>query len=456
MKKVFLFLILCLLWSGVQGYAEEKPYIVQLNNTVQLLSDGPVRKSQQFIAVSEEELADYLDAGMVKTYFPNAMVELYGEQWNLDYIDADFPERVGCLGQEVKVAVIDSGLQELDTLGDCALEGYNYLAEKNGGDTSDTTDKVGHGTFVSGIIASDTYGIAKNCKLIPLKCFDSKTGDLLYVLYALYDAIDIYGADVINMSVGFADNPNMDGYDAEIMGKMIAAINEAVQYATDRGAIVVAAVGNDGNPYISYPAGSPGAIGVSAVAKNGTWCSFCQYNNSVFIAAPGMELTSTAITGYTSNYGTSFATPHVTAMAAIAKSMDKDITPEEFKAVLQKTATDAGTVGYDAYYGHGILNCEATTKALMGEEKVYISPVVTTDTGSYAVIYNHSDEALTAECLFAAYGNEGDAFYSNKEQKTLASDEVFIFENVKKNGRLRYMVWNNLTKVQPLAISRER
>jgi len=451
-----LLLLLCLLCAGAKAWAEEKPYIVKLNHAVQLFADGPVRKSQQFVAVSEEELAEYLDAGMVQTYFPNAMVELYGEQWNLDYIQAGFPERVGCLGQEVKVAVIDSGLQELDNLKDCVLEGYNFLAEDTGGDTTDTTDKVGHGTFVSGIIASDTYGIAKNCKLIPLKCFDSKTGNLLYVLYALYDAVDVYNADVINMSVGFMDDPTATGYDEELMKAMIEEIDKAVQYATDKGAIVVAAAGNNGVSYISYPAGSPGTIGVSAIAKNGAWCSFSQYNNSVFIAAPGAELKSTSITGYTSNGGTSFATPHVTAMAAIAKSMDKKITTDEFKTVLKNTATDAGTTGYDVYYGHGVLNCEAATKALMGKEKVYISPIVTTESGSYVTIYNHSEEELTVECLFAANGGLGNAFYSNREQKTLASGDVFSFGNIKKSGLLRYMVWNNLTAVQPLAISREK
>jgi len=58
LKKVFLLLLLCLLCAGAKAWAEEKPYIVKLNHAVQLFADGPVRKSQQFVAVSEEELEE--------------------------------------------------------------------------------------------------------------------------------------------------------------------------------------------------------------------------------------------------------------------------------------------------------------------------------------------------------------------------------------------------------------
>ena len=76
-------------------------------------------------------------------------------------------------GNEIKVGVIDSGCYLHPDLEQNVLSGRNYTSE----DVTDTTDNIGHGTYVSGIIAAecnDLYitGIAHQAKIVPLKCFD--------------------------------------------------------------------------------------------------------------------------------------------------------------------------------------------------------------------------------------------------------------------------------------------
>lgn len=90
----------------------------------------------------------------------------------------------------------------LKRIKDNIIQGKNYLDETKG-----TEDNVGHGTFVTGIIASNSYGISHKSKIIPLKCFDKNTDTYIDdIIPAIYDAVDIYKCDVINMSFGITSN----------------------------------------------------------------------------------------------------------------------------------------------------------------------------------------------------------------------------------------------------------
>ncbi len=443
MKKVLLLCILCLMILGVKAYADDS-YLVWLDDSVQLFTAEELTQGDGFITMGEADLAECLDAGIVKRYIPNISVSLCDLDWNQQAVGVDFPQSIGCRGNDVTVAVIDSGVQEIGVLEGRVLPGMNLLD-----DTTDVTDTVGHGTFVSGIIAAG----ADRCNILPLKCFDGDTTDLGYILDAIYHAAVTYEADVINMSISFSED--IDGVTDEQMAEILEVFNQYITNATNMGTLVIAGVGNDGTAAIHYPAGCTDAIGVGAVNSSNAHCSFSQYNESVFVVAPGQGVVSTAISGYTSNSGTSFAAPHVSALAAIAKSMKPEITTAEFKDILKKTAVDLGTEGRDDYYGYGLIDCEAAAKKMMEGERVYISPISRTGTSVNAVFYNNTSESVTTLCIFAGYATNGLSGVPILSEQPILPGKTYTFEVPSISGNAVFMALRDLETVQPLGKSRK-
>ena len=179
--------------------AAEKQYIVRLKTSdVQLMNaDG----SRHFFDIADESTIDeLLREDLVEWYEEDYSVELFDEseqnteklpeepvpteehikkydesKWDLEMIRADFTYDINCEGQEIKIGVIDSGIADHADLKGNILEGHNYISG-----TYDTKDTYGHGTFVSGIIASQDdgegiIGVVPKVRLVPLKCFDGKT-----------------------------------------------------------------------------------------------------------------------------------------------------------------------------------------------------------------------------------------------------------------------------------------
>lgn len=433
MKWEFILGALCmlLLISPAVVFANEDTYIVTLNDTVSFY--GLTKNDERnYIVVSSEELTEYLDEGIVAEYEPNYKVELLGENWNLDAVNCDFAWELGCFGNEVRIGVIDSGIYPFPELEDNIIEGKNYLDG-----SSDTADNIGHGTFVTGIIASKSKGISYESKIIPLKCFDKNKDTYVNdLLDAIYDAIDIYDCDVINMSLGLtADSTRL---------------KRAITYATNHGAIVVSAVGNDGNTAMYYPAGYDNAIGVGSVDKALEKSWFSQNNKSVFVTAPGEELESLSVPGYTENAGTSFSTPHVTALAAVAKCIDKEITTEEFMNLLSVTSKDLGDTGYDNAFGYGLVDFESLISKMLENTEVFISPMYEENGKIFGVIYNNFDDKKDVTLINANYN--GNQFLKvNSEDVSLEAKQKYTFKNDACGNVVKYMVWKNIKSLIPLA-----
>ena len=431
MKWKFILGALCvlLLTSPAVVFANEDTYIVTLNDTVSFYG-LPQNDERNYIVVSSEELTEYLDAGIVEEYEPNYEVELLGENWNIDAINCDFAWELGCFGNEVRIGVIDSGLYPFPELEDNMIVGKNYL---DGSD--DTSDNIGHGTFVTGIIASKSKGISYNSKIVPLKCFekdkDTYVNDLLD---AIYDAIDIYDCDVINMSLGVSSDSSR--------------LKRAVTYAVNHGAIVVSAVGNDGNTTMYYPAGYDNIIGVGSVDKSLDKSWFSQNNKSVFVTAPGEELESLSVLGYTNNAGTSFSAPHVTALAAVAKCIDKEITTEEFMNLLSVTSKDLGDVGYDNTFGYGLIDFESFISKMLENTEVFVSPMCEENGKIFGVIYNNSNDKKDLTLISSNYN--GSQFLNvNSEDVSLEPKQKYTFKNDTSGNIVKYMAWNSLNKMCP-------
>ena len=135
------------------------------------------------------------------------------------------------------------------------------------------------------LLASNSYGISHKSKIIPLKCFDKNTDTYIDdIIPAIYDAVDIYKCDVINMSFGITSNSQK--------------LEKVVTYALTNNVIVVASVGNQGCETLYYPAAYEGVIGVGSINNNSEVSTFSQYNTSVDVVAPGEALESLRIDEY--------------------------------------------------------------------------------------------------------------------------------------------------------------
>lgn len=402
MKWKMILGVLCILLIGLPAHASDEMYIVKFNNNIQILNEAenaslPHRK---FSSVSYEELQQLLDMGVVEYYEPDCEVKLFENydissaehsQWNLSAINIEKAWDIGCYGNDVKVAVIDSGIYNHTDLKNKVLQGYNYI-----NDSTDTTDYIGHGTYVSGIIAAecdDEYmtGIAHQVKIVPLKCFDDGTEKKASMIAnAIYDAIDIYDCDVINMSFGM---------DESLTNKTLQL---SVAYAIQNGCIVVAAVGNDGSAKEYYPAKYDNVIGVCSINESKSRSWFSQYNSTVDLVAPGESIQSISIEGYNKDSGTSFSAPHISAIAAIVKCIDQEINTQEFMKLIETTSTECEAdtnIGYDFYYGYGIVDTEKMVDEVLKETPVFLSPI----TNKVAKIYNNSDSELVAKGIVENY-----------------------------------------------------
>ncbi|MEU2926388.1 type VII secretion-associated serine protease mycosin [Streptomyces sp. NPDC007251] len=267
-------------------------------------------------------------------------------------------------GKGVKVAVIDTGVDtsnpQLAQAVDASL-GENLLPAKDGkgkpidgAKSKPTTDTVGHGTRVAGIIAARPMkgtgfvGLAPEATIIPIKQNDSEghgTSDRLAA--AIRHAIAV-GAQVINIS--------QDTANAMPPGNTLHnAINEALNHKI----VVVASAGNDGldgNVKPTYPASYAGVLAVAASDRNNERAPFSQSGDWVGVAAPGVDMISTVPKGgHCSDNGTSFSAPYVAGVAALIKAKHPDWTAREVVAQIEQTA-ERSIAGHDRLVGWGVVD----------------------------------------------------------------------------------------------------
>jgi len=354
-------LLLAALLAGAAGTAlaaEETAYIVRFREPVQAGPElRPISEAHGLYWSRDRALlAGYEAAGQVEYIEEDCRAILDGDvgdpyhadQWSLASLGVDILWEQGLTGEGVTVAIVDSGLNvdHEDLQGADILPGYNVMDESD-----DVTDHAGHGSFVAGIIAAvrdngkGIAGMAEGVTLAPVKCF-SRIGetDTRYVLQAIYAAVDEYDCDVMNLSLG--------------MDRDLRSMREAIAYAVEHGVIVVSAVGNEGTEEMMYPAAYNGVIGVGSVGRSGKRSDFSEHNSSVFVMAPGEVIISIGHDtpeAYDLGSGTSFAVPHVTALAALARSVSPELSPEAFRELLIQSSLDCGEPGYDTDYGWGVI-----------------------------------------------------------------------------------------------------
>ncbi len=253
----------------------------------------------------------------------------WSAQWGLR--QADFPvawDRTRGLAS-VSVAVLDTGVNsQLPDLHNVA-GGYNIVSP-----ASAAVDDNGHGTSVAGIIAARTdnhegiAGVCWACSILPIKVLDADgTGDTAVVAAGIVKAADA-GARVISMSLG---GPADD-----------ATLDQAVAYAVSKGAILVAAAGNNGSATPFYPAAIQGVIGVAAADESDHPYPWSNVGGWVQVAAPGCNPAPSSAGGYVVFCGTSSATPLVAGLAALLLSEQPGASRAAIVDAIEQTAVPIG------------------------------------------------------------------------------------------------------------------
>jgi subtilisin family serine protease len=265
-----------------------------------------------------------------------------------------------------------SGFNTVDFEKSDLATGVHLVGNWSGPD-ADPEDFVGHGTACAAIIGAlgehIPPGVAGECRLLPIRVLAAAMlpgRDEPVGIGAVYDidlgmkrAIDL-GAKVLNMSFGTSANTLEPGDPKPH--------SDVVKYGVARGCIMIAASGNSGIEEQFYPAAHDGVLAVGAVDKTGHPSSFSTRGKHVAISSPGEDIVSANLRGYAKASGTSFATPFVTAAAALLVSYAEGKAVPLSGSDVRKCLTSSAQTfpaGADAHgCGAGILDCHAALRIL--------------------------------------------------------------------------------------------
>jgi serine protease len=336
--------------------------------------------------------------------------------WNLDRVHAFEAWEVQTGDPRVILAIIDSGVAHEDRaipeyekanlwpgvttyrrspeLPGPFVPGWDFIHDDPYAD-----DDYGHGTQVATIAAgaannlAGSAGIAFGVTIMPIKVLDFQgDSDISYFVQGIRFAAD-HGANVANMSFGFPPLSFFRDFlqvPANVLADMFRPLREAVNYAQNRGVILVAAAGNFDANEVSLPADYPGVISVGATRPDDLRSSYSSYGKGLDFVAPGGDFTS-IVTGLPQDqlfnlsikpnrspgsrakpdsfgvfpfFGTSGASPHVAG--AVALLLSKGYSSQgSIEQTLRETALiPAGPAnGLNLEYGGGLVQLGAALRA---------------------------------------------------------------------------------------------
>ncbi|WP_104176218.1 S8 family peptidase [Arthrobacter sp. Y81] len=280
--------------------------------------------------------------------------------------DVDAVEAWGVTtGGGTKVAILDTGVANVhDDIAPQVVGYANFVSADTKEDPkANPEDKYGHGTHVAGIVAAKfnnkigVAGVCPDCSILDVKVLnDTGSGSSSVIANGISWAAD-NGAKVINMSLG-----------QRVSSRTLEA---AVNYAWNKGVVIVAAAGNAGTQAKIYPGAYPNVIAVAATDNKDNKASFSTYGKWVDVAAPGVNVYSTfpnhafvlgtqngRSMGYDVASGTSMASPVVAGVAALVWRTPAGTENILVRARIESTADPI--LGTGTAWAHGRVNaCKA-------------------------------------------------------------------------------------------------
>jgi serine protease len=318
-----------------------------------------------------------------------------------DFVNADGSSQITTDGHDmISLFGQDDGTCGPQPCPDIAVDGDGIDANPDDpGDGRTPGDHSFHGTHCSGTIAAATdngrggSGVAPKAHIMALRALGKGGGTTTDIAESIRYAAGLENAsgevpaqraDIISMSLG---GPRSDVY------------QDAIDAARAAGVIVIAAAGNEASD-VNFvgPASHDGVVAVSAVDFNRELAFYSNFGTAIDVAAPGgdtgadanldgnedgvisMVFKNEGRTLYAAYQGTSMATPHVAGVAALMKSVWKDMTPEDFDRVLAsgELTIDVGSSGRDDSFGVGLINANKAVIVAAREAEVDLvaNPVI--------------------------------------------------------------------------------
>ena len=258
-------------------------------------------------------------------------------------------------GTGVTIAVIDTGVDSSHPdLQGTVIDGVDFSTVGVPNGTSGVGSSAFHGTMVASLIAgqgstdSGVIGVAPKANLLAISIGlgvpGSNTDD--QIAQAVRWAVN-HDADIINLSLTRNSQTWPRSWD------------EAFSYAFENDVLVVAAAGNrtDQSSRPSAPATIPGVVSVGGVTKTQEPAEASTAGLGVAISAPAQDLLGAYPgEGYRFWDGSSAAAPLVSGLLALMKQADPKASANDLIERLLTSATDLGEPGFDANYGHGVIN----------------------------------------------------------------------------------------------------
>ncbi|MFF0077712.1 S8 family serine peptidase [Streptomyces sp. NPDC005494] len=258
--------------------------------------------------------------------------------WGQDRIDQralplDSAYDVTGTGQGVTAYILDTGIESAHAeFGGRVGAGYDAV-----GDGRDGEDCNGHGTHVAGTVAGETYGVAREASLVPVRVLNCEGSGTWAGIIAGLDWIaqNAQQPAVVNASLG---------------GPASSAVDDAFDALAAEGTLPVVAAGNEDQDACDVsPARAEGVIAIGASDDQDRQATFSNWGTCVWQYAPGVDIVSAKLGGgSTTLSGTSMASPHVAGVAALYKEQNPSASPQEVADWLAAEATPDVLTGLGA------------------------------------------------------------------------------------------------------------
>ena len=320
--------------------AQQQSAIKQID--VRIVSVPPGHSDAVLNALSHNPNIEFAEPDLLLLPDATPSDPYYSLEWHLPKIEAPAAWDITTGSSNVIIAILDSGVDSTHPdLVPVLVPGWNFFDNN-----SDTSDVTGHGTAVAGQAgaASDNgTGVASivwGGRIMPIRVSDTNGyGSLSAMASGLTYAAD-HGARVANISFRASGS---------------FTVSNAAAYFQSKGGVVTISAGNEGALDVS--ADNPFVLTVSATDANDVLASFSNTGNNIDVAAPGVNIITTARGGgYGSGTGTSASAPIVAGVAALAIAANPSLTGVQVQEIIKQSADDLGTPGWDTSYGWGRVN----------------------------------------------------------------------------------------------------